>query len=135
MIKLNKTTKYAILVLLHLERHTENRISARELHQILDIPYKYLTQIMKTLDQAEYVEVKQGKYGGYRILEDRKISIGNLIDTLEGQRDITTCMLRDEVCELKEPCALHNHLVGFRESIYNVFNDLSIEELAEQISA
>jgi len=67
-MRFQKTTEYAIRVMVFLAAHEEEVFSASRLHEILNIPYKYLGRLMNHLTRAGFAGVRRGKQGGYRII-------------------------------------------------------------------
>jgi Rrf2 family protein len=69
-MKFQKTTEYAIRVMVYLAKHKNKRLSAKKIHLELDIPYKYLSRLMGKLSEAGYIDVLAGRWGGYKIIKD-----------------------------------------------------------------
>jgi Rrf2 family protein len=130
-MRLNKTTEYAIRVLLHLVQHDESPCSTNTLHKHLDIPYKYLGRLMKNLTDAGFLNSTRGKAGGYRLVKGMdKISLRQVIEALEGVDDFQHCILGLPECSDSDPCVMHERWGKERQRIEKMFTNVSLKELA-----
>jgi Rrf2 family protein len=129
-LRFQKTTEYAIRVMVYLANNRDGWYSAHRLHTILNIPYKYLGRLMHTLTQAGFLEVEMGKKGGYRINGQRPdIFLYEIIGAIEGLDSYNRCVLGFSECSDENPCPLHKIWLkqqeGLKELVYNVsLNDL-----------
>ena len=124
-MRFQKTTEYAIRVMVFLTNNPDAWYSANRLHKILDIPYKYLGRLMHTLTKAGLLEVSMGKQGGYRINTDRAtIYLYEIIGAIEGLDSYNRCVLGFAECSEENPCPLHQHWLkqqeGLKEMVYNI---------------
>jgi Rrf2 family protein len=129
-MRFQKTTEYAIRVMVFLANTPEEWHSVNRLHKTLDIPYKYLGRLMHTLAKAGFLEVAQGKQGGYRINPNKSmIYLYEIVGAIEGLESYNRCVLGFPECSDTNPCPLHaywlEHQEGLKEMIYNLsLNDL-----------
>ena len=64
-------SKNALKILIHLaQRKPLEYIPLREISEAEDVSLKYIEQIMPQLVNGNYVDVKHGKQGGYRLKKD-----------------------------------------------------------------
>lgn len=132
-MRFQKTTEYAIRVMVYLANHQEELYSVNQLHQILHIPYKYLGRLMNTLSRAGLVEVVQGKYGGYRLNPDRQnVYLYEIIGVVEGLENYERCVLGFENCADENPCPLHQFWLQHREGIKNLIYNTQLLDLEKQ---
>ncbi len=125
-----KTSEYAIRVLVYLANHNQRRFSVRELHQILNIPYKYLSRLMHQLSDAKFVEVTQGKSGGYQISRNfAEIYLYQIVDVVEGLENYDRCILGFDICSDEQPCSMHKFWVEERERIKKLLYTVSLKDL------
>lgn len=125
-----KTSEYAIRALVFLASSDQRRYSVRELHLELNIPYKYLCRLMNQLAQAGFLEVTQGKKGGYRIAKQKAdIYLYQIIDAVEGLWNYDRCILGFKECSDDNPCSMHQYWVDERERIKKLLYSLSLEDL------
>lgn len=124
-MRFQKTTEYAIRVMVYLANHQDEWYSTNRLHQILTIPYKYLGRLMHTLTKAGFLEVEMGKQGGYRMNKKRQnIYLYEIIGAIEGLDSYNRCVLGFPECSDDNPCPLHKfwlkHQEGLKDMVYNI---------------
>jgi Rrf2 family protein len=134
-MRFQKTTEYAIQVMVHLARHQEDRLSARTLSETLNIPYKYLGRLMSKLADAGLVDSEQGKLGGYRITRPlENIYLYQIADLVEGLEDYQRCILGFDDCSDDNPCALHERWIDRREELKAMLYSTTLADLEKEPS-
>lgn len=129
-MKFQKTTEYAIRVMVFLAKHRDKRFSANSLHRQLEIPYKYLARLMSKLSAAGLVEVLPGKLGGYKITRELStIYLYQITGLVEGLEDFDRCILGFPECSDENPCSLHSHWLQQRENIKDMLYKTSLADL------
>lgn len=134
-MRFQKTTEYAIRVMVYLADHKDERYSVNRLHRILKIPYKYLGRLMHKLSGAGLVNVTQGKQGGYRIIQNlSKIYLSEIVNVVEGLDDYDRCVLGFPECSSENPCSLHQIWLERQESIKKMIYDTTLADLQGKCS-
>jgi Rrf2 family protein len=129
-MRFQKTTEYAIRVMVFLANNRQTLYSTNRLHRILNIPYKYLGRLMHTLTRVGLLEVEMGKNGGYRINRQRKeIYLYQIIGAIEGLESYSRCVLGFSECSDENPCPLHAHWLAQREYLKKMVYNLSLKDL------
>lgn len=133
-ITLGKRGDYAIRAVLELARQGAGaRLKAREIAAAMEIPPKYLPQILAALVRAGILSASAGRNGGYELT--RPLSALSLIDVIEAAepaREATVCVLRNVHCEQGEHCALHEHWLEAQQALRE---RLSATSFADLVSA
>ncbi len=129
-MRFQKTTEYAIRVMVFLASYPEQRFSVNVLHKKLNIPYKYLGRLMHTLSQTGMVEVEQGKHGGYKVNSNLdKIYLYQVIGAVEGLENYDRCILGFPECSDENPCPLHKAWLERREAIKEMIYNTTLADL------
>jgi len=129
-MRFQKTTEYALRVMVFLWNNKGELYSVNRLYKLLNIPYKYLGRLMHSLAEAGFLEVVQGKMGGFQINPAKStIYLYEIIGAIEGLDNYERCVLGFQECSGENPCSLHHvwlqHQQNLKEMIYNVsLNDL-----------
>lgn len=127
---LNQTQKYALNITYYLAKHKENIISASLLNQKLQIPYKYLTQILTQLSKAKLLSVYKGKMGGFKFeLEEQSVSLFQIVNAI-GELNHNQCILNSSKCNCSNPCFLHSKWEGIRGEIMDFLKKTSLSDLS-----
>lgn len=103
-------------------------ISIQEISNKEHIPKRFLEHILADLKKSHLLKSKIGTHGGYRLaLSPDKISIGEIIRTLDGLLEPESC-LKQEGAEICEDCQhvaqcnvknILNHLLTTTEYVLN----------------
>jgi Rrf2 family protein len=132
-MRFQKTTEYAIRVMVYLALHMDQRCSTNHLHRELDIPYKYLGRLMKKLSDSGMISVVQGKQGGYRI--EKKCSdmyLFQIVDVVEGLENYNRCILGFPQCSEEHPCSLHQRWLPHQEAIKKMLYHTTLQDLRDE---
>ena len=133
-MKFQKTTEYAIRVMVYLAKYKEERFSANRLHQDLKIPYKYLGRLMSKLSAAGLVDVLPGKLGGYQVQRDlNSIYLYQIAGLVEGLDNYERCVLGFSECTDSNPCSLHKYWMKHREGIKEMLYNTSLADLESDV--
>lgn len=114
------------MALLHMDANvSDGVISSKEIAEIYELPVDLLGKVMQALARSGLVEAEHGAKGGYRLkcpLE--RISLGSVIEAIEGRTRLVKCQsdvdecLHQSACIVKEPLhELHMQLRDFMHGI------------------
>jgi len=135
-MKLNKTTEYALRILIYMSKKPTELHSAGMLVKELNVSDKYLRRIMTDLSKAGFIESTKGRDGGYSFSKDpNQIFLLNIIDSVEGEDKLNGCVLGFNECSCTNPCAMHDTWLPVRNKLNKVFSETTLAELTfEKIS-
>lgn len=84
------------------------RTKSAVLAERLETTAGFLSQVMTPLVARGWVRSEPGPSGGYTLEADpRRVSVLEIIETMEGPTDSGRCVMEDRVCTGGGPCALH----------------------------
>jgi Rrf2 family protein len=109
-LELTHRGAYAIRAVLTLARSDGFEVvPARSIAKRMDIPVRFLPQVLGDLSRAGIVEARLGRSGGYRLAKDpRLISVLDIIEATEGDTRRQTCVLTGRRCgDSNVPCDVH----------------------------
>jgi len=133
---LSNSTKYALKAVLFLGVHSgeSKKIQARELSEPINVPAAYIAKLMQELARNELVSSKKGPHGGFYLSEEnRKVTLRQIVECLDGDYRLTSCMLSLSQCNAEKPCPIH-HLVGsIKFDFLEKFSQATIDELVRDI--
>ena len=133
-MNLSNTSKYTIRILAYLANHKEAPlISAKELSENLNIPYKFLTKIMTELVRVGFIESIRGREGGYKFLKEAsEITVADILVLFNDSIKDAECILGIDSCDAKNKCALHDQWIKSKVQIQKMFKESTIERLAAE---
>lgn len=130
-MELNNTSKYAIRVLSYIANYSEGKLlSARELSEILNIPYKFLTKIITDLVKEGFIISVRGREGGNKLSRDAsEITVIQILNAFNEFNNQAECLLGIGNCDNKKRCALHDQWVKPKTMINNIFTNTTLRDL------
>lgn len=85
------------------------RRKASELAEDLDTSPGFLSQAMTPMVNRGWVRSEPGRTGGYTAIAPlEELSVLDVLEAVEGQTDVTGCVLEDRDCSGDDRCALHD---------------------------
>ena len=107
-LELTRRADYAVRAMLALARHQDGLLSGGRIAASMDIPPRFVAQVMGDLVQAGLVEARTGRRGGYRLARPTaQISILQVVEAVEGDARRRTCVLRGGPCSRDGFCDVH----------------------------
>jgi len=108
-------------------------ISAKELSENLNIPYKFLTKIMTELVSVGFIESIRGREGGYKFLRRAsEITVGDILELYNDSIKDKECILGIDSCDIKQKCALHDKWIKSKIQLQKMFKESTIESIAAE---
>lgn len=132
-LRLTKRADYAIRACLLLVDTGEAPVSNRRIAERMDIPDRFLPQVLADLVRAGIVEATTGKLGGYTLHRDpAKLALLEIIESVEGPTRSDQCVLEQRGCDAGRPCALHPVWSAAQSAFINVLATTSLADVADR---
>lgn len=140
MIKLQRTTEYALLALMYIagkaSKDAYAAASAREIAEVYQLPFDITAKMLQRLRDQGMIQSTQGVRGGYRLASDlSKIGLGKFITLLEGDQGLVGCVVKENQCEYQSGCALKPVLSQLHIRIMNFLDTVPIGEIIQSALA
>jgi Rrf2 family transcriptional regulator, iron-sulfur cluster assembly transcription factor len=109
-LQLTRRADYAIRTVMCLGREgRERRLPVSVIAARMEVPRRFLPQIMQDLVAAGLVQASIGRGGGYRLARGPgRISLLEVIEAVEGNARRRTCVLSSGACDPSGPCDVHH---------------------------
>jgi Rrf2 family protein len=127
----SKTCEYAIRAMLFIAQKSEqgNRIGIKEISKGVGAPEHFLAKILQDLSRKGMVQSIKGPNGGFFIdNSSRKITLADIVRTMDGDTLFTGCGLGLKICSEKNPCPLHDEFKVIRKKIHNMLESATVSE-------
>lgn len=130
-MKLNTTSQHAIRIMTYIAKESEKQFhKAKEISEVLEIPYKYLSKIMTELVAANILTSVQGREGGYFISKEAKdIRIKDILEAVKEPTHDVQCLLGIGACNENKKCILHDKWSQPKKSILGMFTNTTLEDI------
>ncbi len=128
--------KYALRALCALANAHPERVQARQIAAVADVPEKFLEAILVELRKAGIVASKRGVQGGHALARPpERIMVGDIIRTLDGPLAPIRCASVTAYracsdCPEPEACALRVLMGDVRDAMSEVVDNRSLQQLA-----
>ncbi|MEE9163024.1 MAG: Rrf2 family transcriptional regulator [Candidatus Neomarinimicrobiota bacterium] len=131
---LSKTSEYALQLVLSLALQPRDEfIPIRSLADQTGISYFQLGKVAQRLIKANILHSYTGPHGGVALSKSpAKISLSDIVSAIDGPVLFDRCVLGLAGCSEAAPCAIHDHWKSIKESIKDLFNDRTLDELLDQ---
>lgn len=130
MIKISKLADYGTVVMHCLSRHQNQRFSAVVISQKTCIATPTVSKVLKLLNDAGLVTSARGSQGGYQLAKaPEKISLADIITTIDGAPALTECSSSDSLCVHDHHCELRGNWQYINRVIYSVLDKLSLLDM------
>ncbi len=129
---------YALKTMLDLAVHYGNHvITIHDLAKRLDIPIKFLEQILLDLKRGRFVESRRGKVGGYHLAKTpAQIKLGDVIRFIDGPIEPIACVeKRYSGCQDIYKCVFRKIWQGVGKAISDIVDNISLEDLVNQVKS
>ena len=131
MIKLNKLTDYAIVILGFLSNKTPKSFSSKDIAVETGIPFTTVSKVCKLLSNSKLISSSRGKNGGYSCFEDPiDINVAKIIECIDGPIAITACVDdSNEYCETHSTCLLNGNWDRANKAVVLALASVSLKDL------
>lgn len=130
----SKECSYAIRALTHLARHAERRCLAKEIAQEEEIPYFFLSKILKNLARAGFLRSTKGPRGGFQLARPAtEITLYAIREAVDGNDDLDACAVGLAECNATAPCPLHDSFKPLRERIKAYLQSTTLAAMSEAL--
>ena len=138
MLKFSKKAEYALLALQYMASVQAGGdiqprvVNTKEISEEHHIPLELLAKVLQTLARNQIIESHHnGPKGGYVLgREPDQITIAQVLEAIEGPLGITDCYHDSETsCEQMDRCNIRTPMLKIQESIFQLLNGMSIEDM------
>lgn len=132
MFKLSKKSDYGLMAINYIASHEADGIaSTKRIAEEYNIPVELLAKILQRLARHGLIIGQNGPKGGYimsRALS--KISIGDVVQVLEGPIGIVTCYHEESApCMQISKCTVRSPIKKIQENIVQYLNSITLDEM------
>lgn len=133
-MRLSAYTDVCLRTLMVLGARGGQRLTSREISELIDVPYNHVTKAVLALGNLGALEVTRGRYGGASITDTGlNMSLGSLLRTLDWRDDVVDCTTNEGThdCPMAGGCRLRSALRQARDAFYSSLDDLTIADVVE----
>ena len=123
--------RYGTRLMVDLAQHfTDGPIPLAEIAKRQDLSAKYLEQLIILLKGAGLIQSARGRRGGYMLArKPEDISVGEIVETLEGRLAVVDCVTEPELCYRAPECPTREIWVGVTDVLKNQLFSLTLQDI------
>jgi Rrf2 family protein len=132
MIKLNKSTRFALYALVELSHDAEAILSAKQIAEKYKISEYHVVKVLQQLARVGLTRSVRGLKGGFQIAKNPKeITMLEVVEIFEPRTPPHSCALLDAAgtCEIKGACRIGNVLEEIQQQTYYTLKSVTIATL------
>jgi Rrf2 family protein len=100
------------------------------------LPADYLEQLLGQLRRQGLVRSVRGTHGGYLLAKPAKeITLGQVIDAVEGPSRMVICAVEPELCEQAGHCGMQRTWAMVTEGIQDLMDRYSLHDMLQNTGA
>ena len=133
---LSNSCRYGIRAVIYLASQplSDGKIGIKKISNDLGLPTPFLAKILQQLAKQKILSSSKGPHGGFSILKDpKKITLLDIVNTIDGYDTFTSCIMHNGSCEGVEKegkhCPLHHDYEKPRKELIKLFSNRTIHEL------
>tara|TARA_Y100001970_G_scaffold107368_1_gene134286 strand:+ start:64 stop:477 length:414 start_codon:yes stop_codon:yes gene_type:complete len=132
MLHISKQVDYAVQFLLSLAKMKQGcYLSARECAERHGFSFLFLQKIITKLRRSGIVAAKKGVAGGYYLCQDpHLVSLKTIVESLEGQYSIVSCMGEQSTCKIGDICKVPTLYSVIQGDICNTIEKYTLSYMA-----
>ena len=132
----SNSSKYALKAVLYLAVNSSEskKIMAKNISEPINVPQAYIAKLLHELAKHNIVSSTRGPNGGFYLNEDnRQISLIEIINVIDGENRLNSCLLSLQNCNSSKPCPLHKFAAPFRTDLIKNLENKSINDMVLEI--
>ncbi|MFQ5628295.1 MAG: RrF2 family transcriptional regulator [bacterium] len=132
MVKLNKSTRFALYAVVELSRNQESLYTAKHIAEKYHVSEHHVAKVLQQLVRAGLIRSIRGINGGFQIARNPKeITMFEVVQIFEPQTPETRCLLLDQAatCDHLDACRIGDVFEEIREQTNYTLKSISIATL------
>ena len=132
----SNSSKYAIKAVLYLALNSseDRKIMVKDISGPINVPQPYIAKLLQELSRQNVISSVRGPKGGFYLSEeDKKLPLKKIVNVIDGESRLTSCLLSLENCNEEKPCPLHKLAAPLRTQLLDSLENKSICDLARDV--
>ena len=132
----SNSCRYGIRAILYIasRQQGDEKTGLKQISRDLALPTPFLAKVLQQLAKQKILKSLKGPHGGFSLAKDpKKISILDIVRTIDGEEVFTNCLIHNTTCtcvdKKKEPCPLHENYSKVRSELIDLFSSTTVHEL------
>lgn len=136
---LSNSCRYGIRAIIYLAAQpvSNGKTGIKKISADLNLPTPFLAKILQQLAKQKILSSSKGPHGGFSLLKDsRKITLLDIVNTIDGTDIFTNCVMHNGSCVSVEKenkkCPLHDDYEKIRVNLIKLYRSKTIYDLVKK---
>lgn len=132
----SNSSKYAIkaVLFLALNSNENKKVMVKDIAKPINVPKPYIAKLLQELSRQDIISSTRGPKGGFYLSEENKNqTLMCIINTIDGEKKISACLLSLEQCDEDKPCPLHKIAYPYRSKLLMNLQSKTINDLCKEV--
>ena len=127
-MKLSTRSRYGTRMMVDLAQHyDEGPVQIGSIARRQHVSVKYLEQLIIPMKKAGFIKSVRGPRGGHMLSRPpEEITIGEIVNLLEGGIDLSECVARDDSCDRSSSCLMRGVWEETTRAMNDTLNSLTL---------
>jgi Rrf2 family transcriptional regulator, iron-sulfur cluster assembly transcription factor len=132
---LSKTSKYCIQALILIASFEQNKyVLSKQIANALSMPKEYMHKVLRVMVNEKLLISLKGPQGGFTLARSaHDITVYEIITAIDGTEFFETCIIRPDVCDDNNPCALHDYWKKILHQFRTVLDSVTLADLVNEL--
>ena len=133
MIRLNRLTDYAFVILGQMSQDLGRVRTAGALAEATGVPVPTVSKILKTMGSARLVTPHRGAKGGYSLdVPASDVTVTEIVQALEGPIALTACVDgAEDACEVENLCPMRGNWNRVNDAIRSALDGVTLADMLD----
>jgi Rrf2 family protein len=114
------------------QHYDESPVQIGEIAKRQDISVKYLEQLIIPLKKAHYINSVRGPKGGHVLAKPpQEITVGEIVELLEGGINLTDCVENPDTCDRSQTCLTRGVWETATRAMYQELNSITLSDMVK----
>jgi FeS assembly SUF system regulator len=134
MMRVNKLTDYATVLLAYMAGDPDTTYSASELSKSVVIALPTVSKILKMMVRGGLIRSIRGAMGGYQLARSpSEITVAQIVTAIEGEVAMTECSSSHGHCYREPRCAVRHNWMRINQAVFQALASVTLEEMNGQL--
>jgi len=136
-MKLSTRSRYGTRMMLDLAQHyDQGPVQIGDVSKRENISVKYLEQLIIPLKKANFIKSVRGPKGGHMLAKPpEEITVGEIVEILEGGINLSNCIENPEVCNRTTRCLTRGVWEEATKAMYDKLNSVTLSKMINDDSS
>jgi Rrf2 family iron-sulfur cluster assembly transcriptional regulator len=133
----SKACEYAIKSMIFIQSNSDSSEPIRlgDIAEAIDSPVAFTSKILQQLKKSGLLISSAGNKGGFKIPENKTITLKQIVLTIDGDGLFNKCLLGLKVCSSENPCPAHSSYQVIRDYLITNLLDAKLDDFTKKIKS